>query len=78
MDDATKLLEDRRSVLQQVVELQRASYHRGEAKFDSVLLANKELMESELELAERPAQRIEIYERLVKTMQEMEDVLHRL
>src|SRR5438552_2732596 len=77
-DDARKLLDERRSVLQQVVELQREAYKRGETKFDSIFLAEKELWHADLELAEQPAQRIEIYERLVKTMQELEEMSHSL
>lgn len=76
-EDATKLLQERRTVLQQVVELQRDAYRRGEAKVDFVLLAEMDLLEADLELAERPSHRIEIHERVTKAMQELENISHR-
>jgi outer membrane protein TolC len=77
-EDAKELLQERRAVLQQVVVLQREAYQRGEAKFDTVLFGEKELLDADLELSEHPAQRIEIHERLAATMQQLEDISARL
>lgn len=76
--EAKRLLQERRDVLRQIADLQGKAYESGQARFDSLLLAQSDLFEAELELAEQRPQRIEICERLVKTMEGIEAVTQRL
>jgi outer membrane protein TolC len=77
-EEAKKLLLERRNVLKQIIDIQSRGYERGEIRLDSFLLAQRDFFETELELAEQKSQRIEICERLVKTMESIEAVSQRL
>jgi len=76
--EARQLLLERREVLKQIADLQFKLYEREKAQFTSVVLAQHELVEAELELAEQRAQRIAICERNVTTMQSLEAATQRL
>jgi hypothetical protein len=70
--EARRLLLERRDVLKQLSELQLKSYQQGEASFAAALLAYRELLDADLELADQRFERIEIYKRLLKSMQDLE------
>src|SRR5262245_20401907 len=72
--EAKKLLLERRTVLQQITDLQGKAYETGQVRIESVLLAQRDLFEADLELAEQKPQRIDICERLVKTLEHIEAV----
>lgn len=77
-DEARKFLEERKAVLEKLVEIHRQAAEVGAGSLDAVRLAQKELLEAELDLAEQPSERVEILERLVKTMQDREEYLEQL
>jgi outer membrane protein TolC len=72
--EVKKLLLERRNVLKEITDLQSKAYESGQVRVDSVLLAQRDLFEAELELAEQQSQRLEICERLVKTLEHFEAV----
>jgi outer membrane protein TolC len=76
--EAKKLLMERRNVLKQITDLQSKLYESGQVRIDSVLLAQRELFEADLELVEQKPQRIAICERLVKALENTEAVSQRL
>jgi outer membrane protein TolC len=76
--EAKKLLMERRNVLKQITDLQSKAYESGQVRIDSVLLAQSNLFEADLELAEQKSQRIEICERLVKMLENIEAVSQKL
>jgi outer membrane protein TolC len=69
---------ERRNVLKQITDLQSKAYESGQVRIDSVLLAQSNLFEADLELAEQKSQRIEICERLVKMLENIEAVSQKL
>ena len=72
--ETKKLLLERRNVLKQVADLQGKAYENGQVRIEPLLLAQRDLFEAELELAEMKRQRIDICERLVKAMENIEAV----
>jgi outer membrane protein TolC len=75
--EAKKLLMERRNVLKEITDIQAKAYERGEVRLDSLLHTQRELFEADLELAEQKKQRIEICERIVKTLENIEAVSQR-
>ena len=65
-----KLLQERLSVLEELVKVEVEAYHRCEVKFDSVADANRQLIKAQLELATRPEERIRLRESFLKLMGE--------
>jgi len=76
--EAKKLLMERRNVLKEIADIQRRGYARGELQLHDLLLTNRDLLEAELELADDKSQRIEICERLVKTLEDIEAISQRM
>lgn len=73
-DPVEKLLKERQSVLQQLVEVQIAEYRTGNSHFAGVVQARQQLLEVELELARDAARRIKLLEDFVR----MTDELHKI
>lgn len=75
-----KLLEERLSVLEQLVKVEVEAYRRDEVQFDSVADANRHLIEAQLELATGREERIRLWESFLKLMAEthkMAEASHR-
>lgn len=70
-------LKKRLSVLEEIVDLQQASYKTGDASLDSVLKARQELLAAKLELAESASERSKIRKELIDSVSEMEDIATR-
>ena len=70
---AEKLLNERLDVLQQIAVELRKGYRLGETDLASVLAAEQDALAAQLELADTPADRISILEKMVKNAQQQEE-----
>jgi hypothetical protein len=60
--DAKGVLKERLALLKEIAELRRTAYEQGNEQLDTVLAADVELSEAEIELAATPAERVAIRE----------------
>lgn len=74
-DSLLGALQKRRSVLEQLVEIQVQAYQVGEAGFDSVVRAREQFLSAELELATGYDDRIKLLEASVKTTEDFEGLV---
>jgi outer membrane protein TolC len=73
--ERTALLEERRDVLKQLVEIHRRHVQKGVADASILFRPKQRLLEAELELAPTAADRVRIYERLVEHLAAIEESL---
>ena len=66
------LLKKRLDVLQQIAKLRRAAYLQGEAGLNSVIRSQLDVLDAQLELAVKPAERIAIRKMVLKHARELE------
>ena len=72
------LLQERLTVLAEIVELQRKGYELGEVQINLLLTGEADLLSAKLELAQTPAERIAILETMVANARQLEEVVERL
>lgn len=73
-----KLLEERLVVVTRTYELMRAAFERGEASLETVLNAQRQMLESRLELCPTKAERIAVHKELVQVAQQLVDAMTHL
>ena len=71
----TKLLGQRRDVLLQLVEALEHQFSQGLCQVDSVVAAREQFLDAELQLASGKTERLEILQKKVDNMRELEDFM---
>jgi hypothetical protein len=72
------VLNERVAVLREIAKLRRAAHNRGEAKLDACLVADVDVLEAELELAQDPEKRIALLQQLLSVARKRERIMQEL
>jgi outer membrane protein TolC len=77
-EDSRSLLLERLAVLNEIAKLQRTGYQAGQVQFNDVLAAEAEVLAAKRELAQTPAERVAILERMLENARQLEQVVEQL
>ena len=71
VDTLTKLMQERLKLAQQEAKVCQENYRSGKVQFEAIAPAAKHLLKAELELTTKKADRVAVYERYIKVMEEL-------
>lgn len=77
-DSVTKILQERRSILKELVNAQLQAYRANEIGFSPVIRTHRQLFSAELELETKPDERVKLIEAFVKTMSDWENIAEQM